>query len=90
MRALIVEDSRATGTIFGRILGSLGFQWDQANDGVEAMAGQKVPMVATEVDRRDCQGALDAGADDSLSKPFTAENLADRLRNLGVLEVSFA
>lgn len=47
-----------------------------------SLKSQKV----TEVDISQGQRAVDAGADDFLGKPFTSEMLAERLRNLGVLE----
>jgi two-component system chemotaxis response regulator CheY len=38
MRALIVDDSRATRTLIGRILRSLGFEVVEASDGSEGLA----------------------------------------------------
>ena len=38
MRALVIDDSRATRAILTRILGSLGFDVVQAADGVEGLA----------------------------------------------------
>lgn len=47
-------------------------------------AGLRVLMVTSETDAARLQGALDAGADESLSKPFTHQQIQGKLAALGL------
>jgi two-component system, chemotaxis family, chemotaxis protein CheY len=51
-------------------------------------AATRIVMVTTETDRGQLTAALAAGADDYVTKPFTAEFLRDKLRGLGLPEAS--
>jgi two-component system chemotaxis response regulator CheY len=46
----------------------------------------KVMMVTAEADNEFILGALDAGADEYLMKPFDAEALGEKLAMLGLVE----
>lgn len=120
MRALVIDDSRATRAILGRLLGSLGFTVVAAEDGARALAllasetafdvalvdwnmpvmnglsfvqavrddhaydAVKLVMVTTEGDSDHLVKALEAGADEYVMKPFTAEVIREKLALLGI------
>lgn len=120
MRALVVDDSKASRSIVARTLRDLRFECDEAGNGAEAIerlaAGPRpdlvtvnwhmpvmdgielvrrlrehprhrelrLLMISTESDRTRIDAALAAGADDFVSKPFTADALARKLVGLGV------
>jgi two-component system chemotaxis response regulator CheY len=52
----------------------------------EGFAGLKVMMVTTEAENDSILGALDAGADEYLMKPFDSEALSEKLAMLGLVE----
>jgi two-component system chemotaxis response regulator CheB len=120
VRALVVDDSKASRSIVARALRDLRFDCDEAANGVEAIerlaAGPRpdlvtvnwhmpvmdgielvrrlrghprhrdlrLLMISTESDRGRIESALAAGADDFVTKPFTADALARKLVGLGV------
>jgi len=120
VRALVVDDSRASRSIVARALRDLRFDCDEAANGAEAIerltAGPRpdlvtvnwhmpvmdgielvrrlsghprhrdlrLLMISTESDRGRIESALAAGADDFVTKPFTADALARKLVGLGV------
>jgi len=122
LKALVVDDSRAMRSILSKILARLGFDVQQAGDGVEALAtvvSAAVPfdvvlsdwnmpemnglefvkalranprfaqtvvvMVTTETHIEQMITALEAGANEYIMKPFTAEVVEDKLRLLQVV-----
>lgn len=120
MRALVIDDSRATRAILARLLAELGFDSLHAADGREALDtlategpvdlalvdwnmpvldglgfvravradpaydAVKLLMVTTEADVDHLVTALEAGADEYVMKPFTAEVIREKLALLGV------
>lgn len=120
MRVLVIDDSRATRSILGRLLGQLGFEILNAADGREALevlaaewpidlalvdwnmpvldglgfvrevraapgyADLRLMMVTTEADVEHLATALEAGADEYVMKPFTADVIREKLGVLGV------
>jgi two-component system, chemotaxis family, chemotaxis protein CheY len=50
------------------------------------LGGVKLMMVTTETEIEQMARALEAGADEYIMKPFTAEAIQEKLRLLGVLE----
>lgn len=119
MKAMIVDDSRATRTILRRALVEQGFEVSEAGDGRQAideldrsgpvdialvdwnmpvMTGYElireirgrraldrmaIMMVTTETEASQVQLALDAGANEYVMKPFTADVLREKLLLLG-------
>lgn len=51
-----------------------------------AYSDMRLIMVTTETEMEQMSKALEAGADEYLMKPFTAEAIQDKLRLLGALE----
>lgn len=120
MKALVVDDSRATRTIVKRALNANGFDVVEAGDGRAAldeliksgpvdlamvdwnmpvMTGYEllcevrsrkeldamaIMMLTTETEASQVQKALDAGANEYCTKPFTEEDLREKLRALGL------
>jgi len=120
VRALIVDDSKASRSIVARALRDLRFDCDEAANGAEAIErlttgprpdlvtvnwhmpvmdgielvrrlrghprhrDLRLLMISTESDRGRIESALAAGADDFVTKPFTADALARKLVGLGV------
>jgi two-component system, chemotaxis family, chemotaxis protein CheY len=120
MKALIIDDSRATRTILRKILASLQFDVVEAPDGVEALRtlhgcddidlalvdwnmpqmdglefvqavrrepaydGLRLLMVTTESESTQMQRALEAGANEYVMKPFTADTIRSKLQLLGL------
>ena len=120
MKALVVDDSRATRTILRNALKAEGFEVFEAGDGRQALEelrkigatdlalvdwnmpvmtgyelicevrAQKefdrmaIMMVTTESESAQVQRALDAGANEYVMKPFTAEILREKLLLLGL------
>ncbi|MCU0680888.1 MAG: response regulator [Polyangiaceae bacterium] len=120
MKALIIDDSRATRTILRKILASLQFDVVEAPDGLEALRtlhscddidlalvdwnmpqmnglefvhavrresvydGLRLLMVTTESEAAQMQRALEAGANEYVMKPFTADTIRSKLQLLGL------
>lgn len=120
MKALIIDDSRATRTILRKILASLQFDVVEAPDGLEALRtlhscddidlalvdwnmpqmnglefvhavrrepvydGLRRLMVTTESEAAQMQRALEAGANEYVMKPFTADTIRSKLQLLGL------
>lgn len=120
MKALVVDDSRATRTILRNTLKAEGFEVFEAGDGKQAleelnkvgvvdlalvdwnmpvMTGYEficevrskkdydkmsIMMVTTESEAAQVQKALDAGANEYVMKPFTADVLREKLLLLGL------
>ena len=120
MKALVVDDSRATRMILKSALKEEGFEVFEAGDGRQAleqlskigvadlalvdwnmpvMTGYElicevrankafdsmaIMMVTTESEASQVQRALDAGANEYVMKPFTADVLREKLLMLGL------
>jgi two-component system, chemotaxis family, chemotaxis protein CheY len=120
MKALVVDDSRATRTILRKILSSLQFEVVEAPDGAAALEalrgngefdialvdwnmptmdglefvhavrrdpvydGLRLLMVTTESESTQMKRALDAGANEYVMKPFTADVIRGKLQLLGL------
>jgi two-component system, chemotaxis family, chemotaxis protein CheY len=119
VKALVVDDSRATRTILRTALKQEGFEVFEAGDGRQALEELKktgvvdlalidwnmpvmtgyelicevraknefdrmaIMMVTTESEAAQVQKALDAGANEYVMKPFTADVLREKLLLLG-------
>lgn len=119
MKALVVDDSRATRMILRSALKQEGFEVFEAGDGRQALEelrkvgtvelalvdwnmpvmtgyelicevradktydGMAIMMVTTESESSQVQRALDAGANEYVMKPFTADVLREKLLLLG-------
>ena len=120
LKALVVDDSRATRMILKNVLKQEGFEVFEAGDGRQAleelakigaadlalvdwnmpvMTGYElicevrarrefdrmaIMMVTTESESSQVQRALDAGANEYVMKPFTADILREKLLMLGL------
>jgi two-component system chemotaxis response regulator CheY len=120
MKALVVDDSRATRAILRKILASLQFDVVEAPDGLAALEalhggdefdvalvdwnmpamdglefvhavrrepgydGLRLLMVTTESESTQMRRALDAGANEYVMKPFTADVIRSKLQLLGL------
>ncbi len=120
MKALVVDDSRATRTILRKILYSLHIDVVEAPDGLAALEalrgaddfdvalvdwnmptmdglefvhavrrepfydGLRLLMVTTESESTQMKLALDAGANEYVMKPFTADVIRGKLQLLGL------
>jgi len=121
MKAMIVDDSRATRVILRTALEREGFSVLEAGDGKQALErlnesgpldlalvdwnmpvmtgyeliralraettfdSMSIMMVTTESESSQVQRALDAGANEYVMKPFSAEILREKLLLLGLL-----
>jgi two-component system, chemotaxis family, chemotaxis protein CheY len=123
VRALVVDDSRATRSILRRMLESIGFEVEQAENGrvaldllcasvpydvpdlalvdwnmpvmdgielIEAIRqmpdfdGLKVIMCTTETEISQMSLALLSGANEYVTKPFTADTILDKMIAIGM------
>jgi len=121
-RILIVDDSRVMRLVMRRIVESLGFEVDEAEDGQQALerlraagppdavildivmpvldglsclrAMRQDPLLSacpvivctTKAEPEEIEAAVAAGANEYVMKPFTDEILADKLRQVGLIE----
>jgi two-component system chemotaxis response regulator CheY len=121
-RILIVDDSKFIRLVTRRIVESLGFHCDEAEDGQKALqycdangppdaiildvvmpvmdgmeflrAFRQTPqskncivvMCTTRNDPDEIQAAVAAGANEYIMKPFTDDILAEKLRDVGILQ----
>lgn len=120
MHALVVDDSKAMRMVLKKILGDIGYEVSEAEDGSEALERLKsidpvdlmlidwnmpvmnglefvravrmdhsydeVPMmmVTTEDTLDRITEALEAGANEYVMKPFTAETIVEKLELMGL------
>lgn len=120
MKALVVDDSRAVRNILKRMLSDLGFEVEEADNGLRALealrgglradvalvdwnmpemdgvgfikavradaalAALRLVVITTEVDVGRVAEALEAGAQEYVLKPLTADALRGKLKALGL------